>query len=43
MIGLIDRFFADFEKEVSKSFLSYNESMEDSYGKVQNHIDDLTA
>ena len=43
MLGLVDRFFADFEKEVSKSFLSYNDSMAESYGKVQTHIDDLTT
>lgn len=41
MITIVERFFTDFEKEVSKSILCYNESMKENYGKVTEHIEEL--
>jgi hypothetical protein len=41
MLTIVERFFSDFEKEVSKSILCYNESMKENYGKVAEHIEDL--
>lgn len=38
MVTLVERFFNDFEKEVSKSVVSYNDSMKESYGKVEESI-----
>jgi len=39
MITLVDRFFTDFEKEVDKSIICYNDSMKENYLKVGDHID----
>ena len=41
MLTIVERFFTDFEKEVGKSIICYNESMKESYGKVNEHIEDL--
>lgn len=41
MITIVERFFADFEKEVAKSITCYNDSMAENYGKVQEHIFEL--
>jgi anti-sigma28 factor (negative regulator of flagellin synthesis) len=41
MINLVERFFSDFEKEVEKSILSYNESMNDNYLQVNQRIAQL--
>jgi hypothetical protein len=38
MLTIVERFFTDFEKEVGKSIICYNESMKESYGKVNDHI-----
>lgn len=38
MVTLVERFFNDFEKEVSKSVVSYNDSMKESYGKIEESI-----
>jgi hypothetical protein len=38
MLTIVERFFSDFEKEVSKSMLCYNESMKENYGKVTEQI-----
>lgn len=38
MITIVERFFTDFEKEVAKSILCYNESMKENYTKVTEHI-----
>jgi hypothetical protein len=35
MVTLVERFFNDFEKEVNKSVIAYNDSMKESYGKVE--------
>jgi hypothetical protein len=34
MLTLVERYFSDFEKEVNKSVLCYNESMKENYLKV---------
>lgn len=41
MMTIVERFFTDFEKEVSKSILCFNESMKENYTKVEEHITDL--
>ena len=38
MLGLVERFFDDFEKEVVKSMNAYNESMKENYGKLEHEI-----
>ncbi len=38
MVTLVERFFNDFEKEVNKSVIAYNDSMKESYGKVEEQI-----
>lgn len=38
MIVIVERFFSDFEKEVAKSILCYNESMKERNQKVEEHI-----
>jgi hypothetical protein len=41
MVTLVERFFNDFEKEVNKSVISYNDSMKENYGKVESRIGEL--
>jgi hypothetical protein len=41
MMTLVDRFFSDFEKEVDKSIICYNDSMKENISKVEDHIADL--
>jgi hypothetical protein len=41
MLTLVERFFTDFEKEVQKSIICYNESMKENYTKVQEHINQI--
>jgi hypothetical protein len=41
MLTIVERFFTDFEKEVTKSVLCYNESMKENYGKVSEHTEEL--
>ena len=41
MVTLVERFFNDFEKEVNKSVIAYNDSMKENYGKVQSKIEEL--
>jgi hypothetical protein len=38
MITIVERFFSDFEKEVNKSIICYNDSMKENYGHVEDHI-----
>jgi hypothetical protein len=38
MLTIVERFFTDFEKEVGKSILCYNESMKESYDRVGEQI-----
>lgn len=42
MIVIVERFFSDFEKEVTKSVTCYNESMKESIQKVEEHVALLT-
>lgn len=42
MLTIVERFFTDFEKEVAKSILCFNESMKENYTKVEEHIAELT-
>ena len=41
MMTVVERFFTDFEKEVSKSILCFNESMKENYSKVDEHVEQL--
>lgn len=41
MMTIVERFFTDFEKEVSKSIICFNESMKEDYSKVEEHISEL--
>jgi hypothetical protein len=41
MITIVERFFSDFEKEVTKSMTCFNESMKENYTKVEEHIESL--
>ena len=41
MLGLVERFFNDFEKEVIKSMNAYNESMKEGYGKLEHEISNM--
>lgn len=41
MLTVVERFFVDFEKEVGKSILCFNESMKENYTKVNEHIEEL--
>jgi hypothetical protein len=41
MITIVERFFTDFEKEVAKSIVCFNESMKENYTKVDEHITEL--
>lgn len=38
VLGLVQRFFVDFEKEVNKSIVEFNVSMKDSYREMENQI-----
>ena len=38
---VVERFFIDFEKEVTKSIICFNESMKENYTKVESHIGEL--
>lgn len=42
MLTIVERFFTDFEKEVAKSIICFNESMKENYTKVDEHIIELT-
>lgn len=39
MMTVVERFFSDFEKEVSKSIVCFNESMKENYTKVDEHVE----
>lgn len=41
MMTIVERFFTDFEKEVAKSIICFNESMKENYSKVEEHIGEL--
>lgn len=38
VLGLVQRFFADFEKEVNKSIVEFNVSMRDNYRDMETQI-----
>lgn len=41
MLTVVERFFSDFEKEVSKSIICFNESMKENYTKVDEQVEFL--
>lgn len=41
MLTVVERFFTDFEKEVSKSIICFNESMKENYTKVDEQVEFL--
>jgi hypothetical protein len=43
MLTIVERFFSDFEKEVGKSILCYNESMKENYDRVGEQIATVKA
>ena len=38
VLGLVQRFFTDFEKEVNKSIIEFNVSMRENYREMENQI-----
>lgn len=41
VIGLVERFFEDFEKEVDKSLTAFNVSMRESYHQLNIQINSM--
>ena len=41
MLSIVERFFADFEKEVNKSIVCFNESVKENTLRIETNIDNI--